>query len=90
MTFGIFEEIEKLIEYMPIDADIRLMAGLQRACQLTYTSIYDNDGVTTRFRVIKPGTNSVSFREIVKLSNKIFERCKGSRISGKKKYAKNM
>ena len=70
MTFGIFEEIERLIEYIPIENgnDFTSFGGGRLADGVTIDSQYyfkDVDGVATRLGVIEPGRNTVCVKDIV-------------------------
>jgi hypothetical protein len=73
MTLGIFEEIERLIEYIPLDSDgldrnnIRFAEGVSIDSQFQF---HDIDGVATRLGVIDPWKQTVSFRDIIRLLNK--------------------
>ena len=81
MTFGIFEEIERLIEYIPIENgnDFTSFGGGRLADGVTIDSQYyfkDVDGVATRLGVIEPGRNTVCVKDIVKLLNKFLKDAK--------------
>ena len=81
MTFGIFEEIERLIEYIPIENgnDFTSFGGGRLAYGVTIDSQYyfkDVDGVATRLGVIEPGRNTVCVKDIVKLFNKFLKDAK--------------
>jgi len=81
LTFGIFEEIERLIEYIPIENgnDFMYFGGGKLANGVTIDSQYyfkDVDGVATRLGVIEPGRNTVCIRDIVKLLNKFLKDAK--------------
>jgi hypothetical protein len=81
MTFGIFEEIERLIEYIPIENgnDFTSFGGGRLADGVTIDSQYyfkDVDGVATRLGVIEPGRNTVCIKDIVKLLNKFLKDAK--------------
>ena len=77
MTFGIFEEVERLIEYIPLDTDSPIDGKFAKGVSIdSYFFFHDADGVATRLGVIKPWTNSVSFRDIVKLLNKFLKDAK--------------
>ena len=67
MTFGIFEEIERLIKYIPLDTDSPIDGKFAKRVLIdSHFFFHDADGVATPLGVIEPGTNSISFREIVK------------------------
>ena len=81
MTFGIFEEIERLIEYIPIENgnDFTSFGSGRLADGVTIDSQYyfkDVDGVATRLGVIEPGRNTVCIKDIVKLLNKFLKDAK--------------
>ncbi len=75
MTFGIFEQIERLIEYIPIDSnhhdkdDARFENGITIDSKFYFE---DREGVATRLGIIgvSKGKTVVSFRDIIKLLNK--------------------
>ena len=72
MTFGIFEEIDRLVEYIPIENDTtifdgKLTEGISLDSQFYFEDI---DGVATRLGVLEVGRNMVSLRDIIKLLNK--------------------
>jgi hypothetical protein len=69
MTFGIFEEIDRLIEYIPIENDTTIFDG-----KLTEGFYFEDiDGVATRLGVLEVGRNTVSLRGIIKLLNKFLK-----------------
>lgn len=81
MAFGIFEEIERLIEYIPIENgnDFMSFGGDKLSNGVTIDSQYyfkDVDGVATRLGVIEPGRNTVCVRDIIKLLNKFLKDAK--------------
>lgn len=92
MTLGIFEEIERLIEYIPIDTDAQIDGRFAKGVSIdSHFYFKDIDGVAVRLGVIKPGTNSVSFREIVKLFSKFLKDAKIQElVVAQKKYSKNV
>ena len=81
MAFGIFEEIERLMEYIPIENgnDFMSFGGDKLSNGVTIDSQYyfkDVDGVATRLGVIEPGRNTVCVRDIIKLLNKFLKDAK--------------
>lgn len=81
MTFGIFEEIEKLMEYIPIENgnDFTSFGGGKLAGGVIIDSQYyfkDVDDVTTRLGIIEPGRNIVCIRDMIKLLNKFLNDAK--------------
>lgn len=72
MTFGIFDEIDRLIEYIPIENDTtifdgKLIEGISLDSQFYFEDI---DGIATRLGVLEVGRSTVSLRSIIKLLNK--------------------
>ena len=73
MTFGIFEEIERLVEYIPLDSDgldrnnARFAKGVSIDSQFHF---HDVDGIAARLGVIDTWKQTVSFRDIIRLLNK--------------------
>lgn len=55
MTFGVFEEVEKLIEYIPIDCDSLQIDGRLAKGISTDSKFYfeDVDGIATRLGIIE-------------------------------------
>ena len=92
MTLGIFEEIERLIEYIPIDTDTQINGKFAKGVSIdSHFYFQDVDGVAIRLGVIEPGSNSVSFREIVKLLNKFLKDAKIQElVVAQEKYAKQV
>lgn len=77
MTLGILEEIERLIEHIPLDTDSSIDGRFGNGVSIdSHFYFQDIDGVAIRLGVLQPGTNSVSFREIVKLLNKFLKDAK--------------
>jgi hypothetical protein len=88
MTFGIFEEVQRLIEYIPIGCDTFQFDGrLARGTSIDSKFYFEDiDGIATRLRVIEViqveaekmnGENRfrtlVGFRDIVRLLNKFLK-----------------
>lgn len=98
MTFGIFEEIERLIEYIPIECDNLQIDGRLSEGTLVDSKFYfeDLDGVATRLGVIevkvekKKGDTEfitlVSFRDIVRLLNKYLKDGRIEEITQRQRY----
>jgi len=61
MSFGIFKEIERLIEYIPIETHADGIGKLIENSTID-TKFYfeDIDGVAIRLGVIEPGKNTIS------------------------------
>ena len=88
MTFGIFEEILRLIEYIPIRSDISTNSKLEYWVTMdSQFHFHDIDGVATRLGIIESDINTlVSLRDIVKLLNKFLKDAKIEEIVSKKRY----
>lgn len=80
MTFGIFNEIERLIEYIPLDtnasnnvannnSNARFAKDVSIDSQFRF---HDIDGIAVRLGIIdaSKGITTVSFRDIIRLLNK--------------------
>lgn len=96
MTFGIFEEIERLIEYIPIDydnnnnnlqgSDAKLAKDVSIDSQFYFE---DTDGIATRLGIIGIMARKdtvVSFRDIVKLFNKFLKDATLEELVNKQRY----
>jgi len=88
MTFGIFEEIEKLIEYIPIDTDSGDKNNARFASGVSIDSKFyfrDVDGIAVRLGVIDvPGM--ISYRDIVRLLNKFLRNATIEELVSKERY----
>lgn len=74
MSHGIFKEIERLIEFIPIEVDISGIGEL--APNTSIDSKYnftDIDGIATRLRILDVGSNTIRLRAIIKLLNKFLK-----------------
>ena len=74
MAYGIFREIERLVEYIPIDVD---NYGIGKLAPNTFIdskyNFKDTDGIATRLGILEVGKNTVSLRDIIKLLNKFLK-----------------
>jgi hypothetical protein len=74
MAYGIFREIERLLEYIPIEIDTY---GIGKLAPSTFIdskySFKDIDRIATRLGVLEVGRNTVSLRDIIKLLNKFLK-----------------
>ena len=74
MAYGIFKEIERLLEYIPIEIDTY---GIGKLAPNTFIdskySFKDIDRIATRLGVLEVGRNTVSLRDIIKLLNKFLK-----------------
>jgi hypothetical protein len=77
MSFGIFKEIERLVEYIPIESHTEGIGKLLGNTNID-TQFYfeDIDGIAVRLGVLEPGKNTISLREIIKLLNKFLKDAK--------------
>jgi len=77
MSLGIFKEIERLIEYIPIDISSNGIGKLIGDKGIDTRYYFDDiDGVTVRLGVIDSGNSTVSLREIINLLNKFLKDAK--------------
>ena len=101
MAFGIFEEVQRLIEYIPIDCntfqiDGRLAKGTSIDSKFYFEDI---DGIATRLGIIEviqveadktKGESRfrtlVSFRDIVRLLNKFLKDARIEEVVQKERY----
>src|SRR6185312_3201639 len=88
MAFGIFEEILRLVEYIPIRSDVPINSKLEDRVTIdSQFRFHDIDGVATRLGIIEPAIDPlVSLRDIVKLLNKFLKDGKIEEIVIKKRY----
>ena len=74
MAYGIFREIERLLEYIPIELDTY---GIGKLSPNTFIdskyNFKDIDRIATRLGVLDVGRNTVSLRDIIKLLNKFLK-----------------
>ena len=74
MAYGIFREIERLLEYIPIEIDTY---GIGKLAPNTFIdsnyNFKDIDRIATRLGVLEVGRNTVSLRDIIKLLNKFLK-----------------
>ena len=71
MISGIFESIERLIEYIPVDTDSPTNGRFGIGTTIDSRNYFEDiDGVAIRLGVLEVGDKTVSFRDIIKLFNK--------------------
>ena len=71
MISGIFESIERLIEYIPVDTDSPTNGHFCTGTTIDSRYYFEDiDGIAIRLGVLEVGDNTVSFRDIIKLFNK--------------------
>jgi len=77
MSFGIFKEIERLVEYIPIETHAEGIGKLLKNADMD-TQFYfkDLDGIAVRLGVLDVGKNTISVRKIVELLNKFLKDAK--------------
>jgi hypothetical protein len=77
MSFGIFKEIERLVEYIPIETRAEGIGKLIENANID-TQFYfkDLDGIAVRLGVLEMGKNTISLRDIIKLLNKFLKDAK--------------
>ena len=74
MAYGIFREIERLLEYIPIEIDTYGIGKLASNTSIdSKFSFKDIDRIATRLGVLEVGRNTVSLRDIIKLLNKFLK-----------------
>ena len=87
MISGIFESIERLIEYIPLDSDIPTNARFRNNTTIDSTYYFEDiDAVAIRLGVIESGNNTISFRDIIKLLNKFLAGASIEEIVATKRY----
>ncbi len=74
MAFGIFKEIERLVEYIPVETHAEGIGKLIGNTDID-TQFYfeDLDGIAVRLGILEIGKNTISLRDIVKLLNKFLK-----------------
>ncbi len=74
MAFGIFKEIERLVEYIPVETHAEGIGKLIGNTDID-TQFYfeDLDGIAVRLGISEMGKNTISLRDIVKLLNKFLK-----------------
>jgi hypothetical protein len=88
MILGVFAEIERLVEYIPIHNDIlpidgRLMENVSIDTQFYFEDI---DGIAVRLGILEVGRNTISLRDIIKLFNKFLKDATVEEIVNKQLY----
>ena len=77
MSFGIFKEIERLVEYIPIETKSEGIGKLEDNINIdTSFHFKDLDGIAVRLGVLEVGKNTISVIDIVKLLNKFLKDAK--------------
>jgi len=74
MAYGIFREIERLLEYIPIEIDTYGIGKLSPGTSIdSKYNFKDTDRIATRLGILEVGRNTVSLRDIIKLLNKFLK-----------------
>ena len=74
MAYGIFREIERLLEYIPIEIDTYGIGNLAPGTSIdSKYNFKDTDLIATRLGILEVGRNTVSLRDIIKLLNKFLK-----------------
>src|SRR3954467_12683463 len=77
MSFGIFKEIERLVEYIPIETDMDGIGKLPSDADIdSHFYFEDLDRIAVRLGILEIGKNTISLRDIVKLLNKFLRDAK--------------
>jgi len=77
MSFGIFKEIERLVEYIPIETKAEGIGKLEDNTDInSHFHFKDLDGIAVRLGVLEVGKNTISVIDIVKLLNKFLKDAK--------------
>ena len=88
MTLGVFAEIERLVEYIPIHNDTPNIGGklMDNASIDTQFYFEDIDGIAVRLGILEVERNTVSLRDIIKLFNKFLKDATVEEIVSKQLY----
>lgn len=91
MSFGIFKEIERLVEFIPIEIKSEGLGKLQDNIHIN-TQFYfkDLDGIAVRLGVLEAGKSMISVIDIVKLLNKFLKDAKIDEIVESPRHYKQM
>ena len=74
MAYGVFREIERLLEYIPIEIDTYGIGKLAPGTSIdSKYNFKDTDRIATRLGILVVGRNTVSLRDIIKLLNKFLK-----------------
>ena len=101
MTFGVFEEVERLIEYIPIDCDnLQIDGKFAKGISIDSKFYFEDvDGIATRLGIIEVVRGEadeingetrfitlVSLRDIVRLLNKFLKDARIEEVTLKQRY----
>ena len=74
MSFGIFKEIERLVEYIPIETVMDGIGKLSSDVDIdSHFYFEDLDRIAVRLGVLEIGKNTISLRDIIRLLNKFLK-----------------
>ena len=74
MSFGIFKEIERLVEYIPIETDMDGIGKLSSDVDIdSHFYFEDFDRIAVRLGVLEIGKSTISLRDIIRLLNKFLK-----------------
>lgn len=74
MSFGIFKEIERLVEYIPIETVMDGIGKLSGDVNIdSHFYFEDLDRIAVRLGVLEIGKNTISLRDIIRLLNKFLK-----------------
>ena len=77
MSFGIFKEIERLVEYIPIETDMDGIGKLSIDADIdSHFYFEDLDRIAVRLGILEIGKSTISLRDIIKLLNKFLKDAK--------------
>ena len=77
MSFGIFKEIERLVEYIPIETDMDGIGKLSSDADIdSHFYFEDLDRIAVRLGILEIGKSTISLRDIIKLLNKFLKDAK--------------
>lgn len=77
MSYGIFNEIERLVEYIPIDTSTDGIGKLADSFDINSEFFFEDvDRIAVRLGILELGKNTISLRNILKLLNKFLKDAK--------------
>ena len=77
MSFGIFKEIERLVEYIPIETDMDGIGKLSSDADIDSRFYFEDfDRIAVRLGILEIGKSTISLRDIIKLLNKFLKDAK--------------
>lgn len=74
MSFGIFKEIERLVEYIPVETDMDGIGKLSTDVEFDSQFYFEDlDRIAVRLGILEIGKSTISLRDIIKLLNKFLK-----------------